>query len=103
MQCVLLPDSESAIHIYETHETRRRSVHQRIQQTPGTAIGTEVPGVPDREAGQRRADGGASETSLRRHLYRQLQPLPQTDGGQEVPQLSANGKEEPRRSWKQRP
>ena len=39
------------------------------------------------------ADGGASEAPLRRHLYRQLQPLPQTDGRQEVPELSLNRKE----------
>ncbi|TMS04489.1 hypothetical protein E3U43_009646 [Larimichthys crocea] len=50
--CVVLTDSESAIHIHETDETRRRSVHQRIQQTPRTAISAEVPGVSDREAGQ---------------------------------------------------
>lgn len=36
----------------QTDETRRRSVYQRIQQTPGTAISAEVPGVSDREAGQ---------------------------------------------------
>ena len=39
------------------------------------------------------ADGWTSETPLRRHLYRQLQPLPQTDGCQEVPELSLNREE----------
>lgn len=36
----------------QTDEARRRSVHQRIQQTPGTVISAEVPGVSDRKAGQ---------------------------------------------------
>lgn len=36
----------------QTDETRRRSVHQRVQQTPRTAISAEVPGVSDRKAGQ---------------------------------------------------
>lgn len=39
------------------------------------------------------ADGGASEAPLRRHLYRQLQPLPQTNGREEVSELSPNRKE----------
>lgn len=39
------------------------------------------------------ADGGAGEAPLRRHLYRQLQPLPQTDGCEEVSELSLNRKE----------
>lgn len=39
------------------------------------------------------ADGGAGEAPLRRHLYRQLQPLPQTDGCQEVPELGLSGEE----------
>lgn len=43
--------------------------------------------------GQWRADGGAGETPLRRHLYRQLQPLPQTDGCQKIPELSLNREE----------
>lgn len=36
----------------QTDEARRRFVHQRIQQTPRTALGAEVPGVSDREACQ---------------------------------------------------
>lgn len=36
----------------QSDKTRRRSVYQRIQQTPGTAISTEVPGVSDWKASQ---------------------------------------------------
>lgn len=36
----------------QTDEACGRSVHQRIQQTPRAALGAEVPGVSDREAGQ---------------------------------------------------
>lgn len=43
--------------------------------------------------GQWWADGGAGEAPLRRHLYRQLQPLPQTDGCQEIPELGLNREE----------
>lgn len=38
--------------VLQTVETRRRSVHQRIQQTARAALSTEVPGVSDREASQ---------------------------------------------------
>lgn len=36
----------------QTDEARRWVVHQRVQQTPRTALSAEVPGVSDREAGQ---------------------------------------------------
>lgn len=41
-------------------------------------------------------DGGAGQTPLRRHLHRQLQPLPQTDGREEVSQLGPHGEEKVR-------
>lgn len=46
----------------QTDETCGRSVHQRVQQTPGSAFSAEVPGVPDREAGQ---VGGEPQTDQR--------------------------------------
>lgn len=53
----------------QTDETRRRSVHQWIQQTPGTAVSAEVPGVPDRKAGQV-GDLPVRRTESWRHMMR---------------------------------
>ena len=36
----------------QTDEARRWFIHQRVQQTPGTAVSAEVPGVSDWEKGQ---------------------------------------------------
>lgn len=48
----------------QTDETRRRAVHQRIQQAPGAALSAQVPGVSDRKAGQ--VDNHSSPKSLKK-------------------------------------
>lgn len=50
--CYVLSHHLVSCDAVQTDEARRWVVHQRVQQTPRTALSAEVPGVSDREAGQ---------------------------------------------------
>lgn len=76
-------------------------VHERESARPpwlcfGTCVLSELHWPSCLSSAQWWADGGAGQAPLRRHLHRQLQPLPQTDGREEVSELGPHGEEKVR-------